>query len=89
MYDVADSRVEIPLRSPDLIAVNTLGQFAEHPRVAALRGHEVSLYEKTGRLGGLIPLASLVKGTELETLPDLVRYLKTQIHTLGVKVELG
>jgi predicted ATPase len=37
MPDEQDQRVEIPLRSPDLIAVNTLGQFAEHPRVAALR----------------------------------------------------
>lgn len=37
MPDSDDHRVEIPLRSPDLIAVNTLGQFAEHPRVAALR----------------------------------------------------
>ena len=37
MPDEEDRRVEIPLRSPDLIAVNTLGQFAEHPRVAALR----------------------------------------------------
>ncbi len=37
MPDEDDQRVEIPLRSPDLIAVNTLGQFAEHPRVAALR----------------------------------------------------
>lgn len=35
--DEEDKRVEVPLRSPDLIAVNTLGQFAEHPRVAALR----------------------------------------------------
>lgn len=37
MPDEEDERVETPLRSPDLIAVNTLGQFAEHPRVAALR----------------------------------------------------
>ena len=37
MPDEADERVEIPLRSSDLIAVNTLGQFADHPRVAALR----------------------------------------------------
>ena len=37
MPDEQDSRVETPLRSADLIAVNTLGQFAEHPRVAALR----------------------------------------------------
>lgn len=32
-----DERIEAPLRSPDLIAVSTLGQLAEHPRVAALR----------------------------------------------------
>jgi predicted ATPase len=35
--DETDSRIDIPLKSPDLIAVNALGQFAEHPRVAALR----------------------------------------------------
>ncbi len=28
---------EIPLKSPDLLAVNALGQFQDHPRVAALR----------------------------------------------------
>lgn len=37
MPDEQDQRIDKPLRSPDLIAVNTLGQFAEHPRVAALR----------------------------------------------------
>lgn len=37
MPDIQDRRIEIPLRSSDLIAVNTLGQFADHPRVAALR----------------------------------------------------
>ena len=35
--DADDRRVEIPLQSPDLLAVNALGQFQEHPRVAALR----------------------------------------------------
>ncbi len=37
MPDEDDTRKTLDLRSPDLIAVNTLGQFAEHPRVAALR----------------------------------------------------
>lgn len=37
MPDEQDERVPTPLRSPDLIAVNTLGQFEQHPRVAALR----------------------------------------------------
>jgi predicted ATPase len=35
--DEQDRRIEIPLKSPDLLAVNALGQFADHPRVAALR----------------------------------------------------
>lgn len=35
--DEQDQRVEIPLKSADLLAVNALGQFAEHPRAAALR----------------------------------------------------
>ncbi|MEJ5364904.1 MAG: AAA family ATPase [Desulfosoma sp.] len=35
--DAVDKRIEIPLKSADLLAVNALGQFAEHPRVAALR----------------------------------------------------
>ena len=35
--DEQDKRIEIPLKSADLLAVNALGQFAEHPRVAALR----------------------------------------------------
>jgi predicted ATPase len=35
--DAEDERVEVSLKSSDLLAVNALGQFAEHPRVAALR----------------------------------------------------
>ena len=35
--DNQEQRVDIPLKSPDLLAVNALGQFAGHPRVAALR----------------------------------------------------
>ncbi len=35
--DKEDKRVETSLSSPDLLAVNALGQLAEHPRVAALR----------------------------------------------------
>lgn len=35
--DEQDTRKDIPLKSADLLAVNALGQFADHPRVAALR----------------------------------------------------
>ena len=59
----------------------------EAARVAALRGHDVTLLEKSRKLGGLLPMASVVKGRELETLPNIVRYLKTQIKKLGVKIQ--
>jgi 2,4-dienoyl-CoA reductase (NADPH2) len=61
----------------------------EAARVAALRGHEVLLYEKESKLGGLLPVAALVKGLEIEDLPAIVKYLKTQIEKLGVKVKLN
>ena len=35
--DEQDERAQIPLSSPDLLAVNALGQFQDHPRVGALR----------------------------------------------------
>lgn len=35
--DKEDERIEEQLDSPEMIAVNTLGQFAKHPRVSALR----------------------------------------------------
>jgi 2,4-dienoyl-CoA reductase (NADPH2) len=61
----------------------------EAARVSALRGHEVTLIEKSSRLGGLLPLAALIKGIELEDLPALINYMKTQLKKLGVKIELG
>jgi 2,4-dienoyl-CoA reductase (NADPH2) len=61
----------------------------EAARVAALRGHEVTLYEKSSKLGGFLDLAALIKGVELEDLPGMVRYLKIQLDKLGVKTELG
>ncbi len=61
----------------------------EAARVAALRGHEVILYEREPKLGGLLILAAMIKGTEIEDLLALVRYLKRQITTLGVKITLG
>jgi len=61
----------------------------EAARVAALRGHEVILYEKEHKLGGSLPMAALVKGTEIEDLTLIVSYLKTQITKSGVNIVLG
>jgi len=61
----------------------------ESARVAALRGHDVILYEKTNKLGGLLPVAGVVKGLDIEKFLDLVNYLSNQMSKLGVKTILG
>ena len=61
----------------------------EAARVAALRGHQVTVYERGHQLGGLLPVAAVVKGLEIEDLPALVGYLKRQITKLGVEIRLG
>ena len=61
----------------------------EAARVAALRGHSVILFEKEHKLGGLLQIAAIVKGRELEDLPSIIDYLKRQVYKLGVKVNIG
>jgi NADPH-dependent 2,4-dienoyl-CoA reductase/sulfur reductase-like enzyme len=61
----------------------------EAARVSAMRGHEVILYEKGHKLGGLLPLASLVKGHEGEYLMEFVRYLQRQVTKMGIDIRTG
>lgn len=58
-------------------------------RVAAIRGHKVTLYEKGRYLGGAVPLAAMVKGFEIEDLREFLRYFRTQLRKLDVDVRLG
>lgn len=60
----------------------------EAARIAAQRGYKVSLYEKKGTLGGLLTIASAVKGPH-ENLNDLINYLKRQLEITGVDVITG
>jgi len=60
----------------------------EAARVAAKRGHKVVLYEKGSYLGGLIPVAAIVKDLETEDLTLFVKYLATQLKKEGVQVNL-
>jgi 2,4-dienoyl-CoA reductase-like NADH-dependent reductase (Old Yellow Enzyme family)/thioredoxin reductase len=60
----------------------------EAARVAAMRGHQVSLYEKSSKLGGLMLSAAVVKGPH-ERILDFVGYLSNQLSQLGVEVKLG
>ena len=60
----------------------------ECARVAALRGHEVTLYERNGMLSGLLTFADAVKGPH-ENLGDLNSYLQRQLELAGVTVVTG
>jgi 2,4-dienoyl-CoA reductase (NADPH2) len=61
----------------------------EAARVAASRGHKVSLYTAMSRLGGSMLVAAVVKGVEKEDLPGFARYYETQMKKLGVEVHRG
>ncbi|MDH2240008.1 AAA family ATPase [Pigmentiphaga sp. GD03639] len=82
MPDEDDKRVPQKLRTPDLIAVSTLGQFSDHPRVAALREFITDWYvsylsiDQTRNQPEAGPQERLSKGGE--NLPNVIQYLKEQ-----------
>jgi 2,4-dienoyl-CoA reductase (NADPH2) len=57
----------------------------EAARVAALRGHEVTLCERSERLGGTASFSSLVYDVN----GRLVEYLEAQVRALPIDVRLG
>lgn len=59
----------------------------EAARVAALRGHDVTLCEKEKELGGQVRLAAAAPGKEKWSW--LIQYLSTQVKKSGAKIKLG
>jgi len=59
----------------------------EAARVAALRGHKVTLAEKADRLGGQVNIASVP--SHKQELARIMDYLPAQIKKLGVDIRLG
>lgn len=60
----------------------------EAAHIAAQRGHEVTLYEKLGTLGGSMIIANSIKGPH-ENLQDFIDYLSRQCELAGVNVVTG
>lgn len=59
----------------------------EAARVAAMRGHEVTLYERSDKLGGMINLACIPPGKA--ELKEIVRYYTRQLQILPVRLILN
>ena len=55
---------------------------------AAKRGHDVTLYDKHNKLGGVLPITALMKDLEVDVILDTIRWMKLQMKNSGVKVQL-
>ncbi len=82
MPDEQDERIDERLDSPEMLAVNTLGQFAKHPRVSALRRFITGWYlsyltaESTRGVPEAGPQERL--SATGDNLPNVIQYLKEQ-----------
>ncbi len=77
-----------PAKEPKKVLVAGGGPAGmEVARVAAMRGHEVILCEKTGKLGGQFRLACA--SPHKDEFENLLKYLEYQMKKHGVKIELG
>ncbi len=82
MPDEQDQRISERLDSREMLAVNTLGQFAKHPRVSALRrfisGWYLSYLSAESARG--VPEAGPQErlSTTGDNLPNVIQYLKEQ-----------
>jgi len=82
MPDEQDQRVEEMLDSPEMLAVNTLGQFAKHPRVSALRRFITGWYLSylTSDQARSVPEAGPQEclSASGDNLPNVIQYLREQ-----------
>ena len=79
----------LPAETPKKVMVVGAGPAGlEAARVAAQRGHDVTLYEKESSAGGLLGFAEAVKGPH-ENLGRLRSYLIRTAELAGVKLQLG
>ena len=81
------AEIKLAERSKRVFVVGGGPAGMEVARVAALRGHHVTLYEKQAKLGG--QLLQAIVPPHKDNLTDFIDYLTTQMARRGVNIKLG
>jgi len=76
-------------RREHVVVVGTGPSGMEAARMAGIKGHRVTLLSRDRKLGGLMRMAAMVKGQEIEQLEEIVAYYERQLSSLGVEIKLG
>jgi len=79
--------IKLAVKKKKVVVVGAGPAGMEACRVAALRGHQVELYDENSRLGGMVNLAVLPP--DKEELNNTVDYYTAQMEILPVNVHLG
>jgi NADPH-dependent 2,4-dienoyl-CoA reductase/sulfur reductase-like enzyme len=83
-----DQSQRVPADNPKKVLVAGGGPAGlEAARVAALRGHQVTLMEKASKLGGQLSIASFPPMKQ--EFATLIQYLTNQVQKAGISVELN
>jgi len=87
-YDIQEEPIPLtPAKKPKKVVVLGGGVAGmEAARIAALRGHKVTLMEKDSQLGGMV--ATLALNPLTSEFGNIIDYLTTQIGKLGVDVRV-
>jgi 2,4-dienoyl-CoA reductase (NADPH2) len=89
-HELEDLEADAPIpagTAHDVLVVGGGVAGLECARVAALRGHRVTVAERAERVGGVLPTAST--GAGRERLVEVVRWLEAECTRLGVQLDLG
>lgn len=78
-YDIVPALVK-----KDIMVVGAGIAGMEAARVAAMRGHKVTVYEKSDRVGGIFNIAGIPEFKEEDR--KLVKWYEHQLNKLGVKI---
>jgi NADPH-dependent 2,4-dienoyl-CoA reductase/sulfur reductase-like enzyme len=84
---LGDDNLQPAMRRKEVLVVGGGPAGMEAARVAALRGHAVTLAEAEPKLGGALKLAAMAPTRQ--ALGDIIAWLEQEVYRLGVTVRLG